>query len=224
MEVVENITVENWIDSLQSKSSVFAKKYNLKLRTYRDQYEITDLTNAHKRAEKCIYYSVDFRYHPNFCALANMLRVYPDIKGLWNYLEGLNIAENEQKTIYYTFGGEVIQLQIYHGSKEAIRCFNPETVLNFYKPLKEIPKKWNIPSILRALLNGQFEALRCKGVYTDDYAYDNAVNYQEGALNALKFAERIIKSPSGWSAWDNDGKVSVCCYHFDNNEFIPKLT
>lgn len=114
---------------------------------------------------------------------------------------------------------QVCEEEAWWSVRKANRVF-PLEPRKVYKRLDAKPEKWTLPHLIRALVHGQYDDLRCRGVYTDDYAYDAAVNFQEGLIDANRLAKRIIESPSGW--WvgreDEKGEMSVCCHHFDNNK------
>ena len=112
---------------------------------------------------------------------------------------------------------EALRLDLHRGDRQAIRVWSPFATLN---PLPCAPKKWTVAHVVRALMAGQYQSLKCNGVYTDDYAFDAGVNYQQGEIkNGVAFARRIMESPSGWWASERGGVVSICCHHFDSNEF-----
>ena len=68
--------------------------------------------------------------------------------------------------------------------------------LSTIKPLKAEPKKWTLPHVVRALVNGQFQGLRKNYYMTDDYAYDNAVNFREGEISdVIGFVQGIVENP-----------------------------
>lgn len=100
--------------------------------------------------------------------------------------------------------------------------------MNTFTPFKEIkpiktPEKWTLPHVWKAILSGQIFQGTCDGRYTDDYAYDAAVNFRSGvSLHLPSFACKLIDSPSGW--WVHPDKrngnmiaLSVNCHHFDTN-------
>jgi hypothetical protein len=75
------------------------------------------------------------------------------------------------------------------------------------------------PAFLKILRSGQVR-ITCRGSYTDDYAYDAAVNFQRGDLDPdgiLTLADDIERDPSGWrcSAYgEKDGELSLRCHSF----------
>lgn len=106
-------------------------------------------------------------------------------------------------------------------ANKSIRTYSP---FARYKPLSAEPSKWNMAHVIRALWCSQFEDLRCNGRYSDDYAYDAASNFGEGAItDGRLFAARIIESPSGWWVSRSGDLVTVSCHQFDHNSFKFKL-
>jgi hypothetical protein len=118
------------------------------------------------------------------------------------------------------FGGQ--DCQVYRSERDSIRTYSPFAKL---KPLAEEPKKWTVTHVVKALLANQFEKLKCRGVYTDDYAYDAEINCGKGrTLDPLKMIKELVEEPSGWWATkmaEGNGEelVHISCYHFDNNSF-----
>ena len=47
------------------------------------------------------------------------------------------------------------------------------------RPIKT-PEKWTLPHVWKAILSGQIYMGQCDGRYTDDYAYDAAVDFKSG--------------------------------------------
>lgn len=99
-----------------------------------------------------------------------------------------------------------------------------------FTPFKEIkpirtPDKWTLPHVWKAILAGQIYQGRVDGRYTDDYAYDAAVNFREGlALHLPSFARMLIEDPFGWYVYPDkdksDGKsvkLSVNCHGYNLN-------
>lgn len=106
--------------------------------------------------------------------------------------------------------------------KKANRTFSPFAK---YAPLTEVPTKWTIPHVIRALWNHQYEGLKCDSYYTDDYAGDAAVNFRAGPIDDGRlFASKLIEEPSGWWAQMTGSCVSICCHHFNSNSFTFRLT
>jgi hypothetical protein len=102
---------------------------------------------------------------------------------------------------------------------KSIKIFTPFVKI---KPIK-IPTKWKISNIWKAILSGQITKITKKYRTTDDFAYDNSVNFEKGKkIDNLKFAMELIEASSGW--WcrvDEENKETikliVCCHTFDSN-------
>jgi hypothetical protein len=158
---------------------------------------ITDVTNAGRPGKVCRRTNIAISYPYSYQSLADRIHCIVDM-----------LTDGEPYESVYT--------------TPAKRVFDP--TLKAYNPLKEIPAKWTLTHVVRALLNGQAENVKCTGVYTDDYAYDAASNFGIGEINAKNLAIRLIECPSGWHAYaEADGTVHVNCHSFDNNKFTPLL-
>lgn len=105
----------------------------------------------------------------------------------------------------------------YEDDVKSMRTFSPFVQV---KPIN-IPEKWTLPHVWKAILSGQIYDGQIDGRYTDDYHYDAATNYSSGRkMHLPSFAASMIDSPSGWyvSARSRDGdrvQLSVNCHSFD---------
>jgi len=185
-----------------------------KVRMYaNDSVLVTDITDAGKTGKVCHELGISTKHSAPTCAIWN--EIFRDHwKTIFNLTTSKISPANCFNRDYFNF---------YLHEIKAIRIMPVD--LSVIKPLKEEPKKWTLRHAIRALVNGQFQNLRCKGRYTDDYAFDNAINFSCGIIeNAVVFVEKIVESPSGWWVSANqNGQVSICCHHFDSNEFTPKI-
>ncbi len=209
----------------------YLKEENLSLHVYQYNIFITDLSNALLHGKECEQYC--FEPLNTFNGVQPGFEVWRNIKH-HEWLEGsytkiLQLAQGlnwKDKDGYF----EPISLPEYNFkvSKSLLksnRVFSP-FALSRITPLKEIPKKWTLTHVYKALVNHQYKDLKCEGVYTDDYAFDAAYDFQKGVIgNGLSFISKIIESPSGWYAYQDkeDGRVSINCHSFDCNSFIPVL-
>ena len=173
-----------------------------------DSFIITDLTNAGKRGTVCNELSVNTRYGA------------PDL-AYWNEL----LANHTNELLEATTNKELPQelekenFNFYFREHESKRLLALD--LSTIKPLKEEPKKWTLPHVVRAIVNGQYQGLRCKYRYLDDTCQD----FGKGEIkDPINFVKGIVEEPSGWWTHKNTtGVITVCCHHFDSNEFIPKI-
>lgn len=162
---------------------------------------IIDLTNAMIPGKKCRYVDVQHRERQPKLPLFAECETFEDVYNRFFNAETVEDAD------------------VYTGEYHSIRTFTP---FKRIKPIKT-PEKWTIAHVWKAMLSGQIYAGRCDGYYTDDYAYDAAVNFrQDERLHIPSFAKRIIESPDGWRVWVNkvDGsciQLSVNCCTFDTN-------
>lgn len=114
---------------------------------------------------------------------------------------------------------ELPDCHVYTSTLKSMNVFTPFKEI---KPIK-VPAKWTLPHVWKAILSGQIYEGHCAGRYTDDYAYDAAVNFRSGVhLYLPSFAKELIESPSGWRVYADhtDGdqvQLSVDCYTFNLN-------
>jgi hypothetical protein len=212
-----------WEDWANRFNTMYIESPAAKVHIYQGSCHITLLDNAFQRGKSCPHYSINFDSHDDKLPFINeFLREFDfSLEAIVDFLEGIEFSVNRwgsfEKYDYVSDNGAV--LEIYKGVEKGIRVFSPFHV-NRVKPLKEAPKKWTVSHVCRALINGQYKNLKCKGVYTDDYAFDAAYDYQRGPIkNGVAFAQDILEDPSGWWASDHRGSISICCHHFDSNEF-----
>jgi hypothetical protein len=185
---------------LNDHGDIYVRAENIKVWQGADSIRVTDLTNALATGTECRYVSI---------------RNWKDSCGAVNHVRGRYREQLDEHTEDAQDG----TLEIYTGTEPGRRTFSPFAV-DRVKPLKAKPGKWTIPHVIRCLLNGQYEGLKCNGVYTDDYAWDAAVDFKRGAIaDAVEFCRDIIKSPSGWWVSEREGIVHICCHSFDSNEF-----
>ena len=194
----------------------YFREENIFMRAYQDCIVITDITNALIRGLSC----PTFRFH-----FANGNRDRSLVCEFFNTLDDHNFSLAQFINILRS--GESLswledRFNILHAEEPALRVYSP---FAHVAPLKKRPKKWTIPHIWKVLLAGQVKQAECTGYYTDDYASDAAYNYRQGVICPVTLAQKIIKSPSGWRAYiesetEDEIRLNVSCYHFDNNLII----
>ncbi|PIP94048.1 MAG: hypothetical protein COW78_12130 [Bdellovibrio sp. CG22_combo_CG10-13_8_21_14_all_39_27] len=181
-----------------------------KVRTWNhNAFLITDLTNAGKRGTTCSELSVNANYDAPDCAI-------------WNELLTDHLTELFEAATNKALPSELEKenFKFYFREVESKRLLAVD--LSTIKPLTEEPNKWTLPHVVRALINGQYEGLRCKYRHLDDTCQDCGAGEIK---DPVKFVKGIIEDPSGW--WvnkDGHGIVTVCCHTFDSNEFRPVIT
>jgi len=222
--ILDEVTQENW-EEWVNKHTIYDRKNKLKLTYYSgfgDIY-IMDISNAGKRGKTCLQISIklekpDRHYCTHNFFRASLVETFKELRSLdMSGVDRFSSKEIER---------DGRKWHISHFEERSARIFSPFNLLEIYKPLKEEPKKWTVPHALRAIINGQYEYLKCNGVYTDDYAYDAAVNFKKGEITGnIIFAVRILTSPSGWHCWKDseDGSINISCHSFDSNEFKLRI-
>lgn len=211
-----------WFEN-QTDREFYVEDIKLKIHFYNGSLTLMDITNALKTGLTCERYSINWNTNEHLEGIKILDSFAWDTRKLFDFVKSLpwQPANYGIEPIFYSWfdNGDVT---IYKGSEKSIRVFSPYA-LSELKPLKESPKKWTVRHAVRAIINHQYDWLRCEGVYTDDYAYDAAYDFQRGDLDNVSFAERLIERPSGWWTSERDGIVSICCHHFDSNEFKFKI-
>jgi hypothetical protein len=201
----------NNLDLSGSHSTFYIKTLNLRFHRYTSAIELVDLTNAMQKGMTCKRVMVRWDHH-NF-----------NDSIFWNFLNdnynGDLLAFVKSRI---SEADEVIapNLACEMRFQASNRTYSPFTVGSF-KKLDKLPTKWTLTHAIKALVNGQYKAFKCDGVYTDDYAFDAACNFQKGEIKDPNgMIKELVEEPSGWrSSISGGGLVDVDCYHFDNNSF-----
>lgn len=179
---------------------------------------LTMLDNAQKIGAECarFHFSPAESRGAGFTALCGLLQAVDF--SLRDLVQVLAAADFERGSV------EIFGMAVTRSMEPAIRVFSPFH-MDRLKPLDKVPRKWTVRHALRAIVNGQYEGLRCTGVMTDDYAWDNARNFGRGECKApLLFVRRVIESPSGWRVYAEDNnRVALNCHSFDCNELRVNL-
>jgi len=205
-------SLEGW-DFLNAYGSYYFEKENISLDFYTDLIVVTNLANAQKPGKTCSALRLWYR---------SSIGSYDDNI----HLKIANAIQNE----FYDFLVEAFQnpeyvtslmdgVEVYEQEYKGISVFSP---FHKQKPIKT-PKKWTRSHVIKAIYSGQMKHGQCKGKYTDDYAYDAAINYRKGIIDQMEFVKQLIESPSGWRIRQDEEQenlIHVNCYHFDYNQFI----
>ena len=205
-------------------SGVYIESENLHVQQWKgfDDWKITDLTNALATGKTCRQYSFKSNGPHGNCETINWLLqdFYGDFRKAFDFCETLSFEKDQWGSCKpYRIGG----IDIWRRDEKSNRTFSP-FALDRIKPLRAIPDKWTMRHVYAAIINNQFSTLKCDGVYSDDYAFDDAANYHKGEIaHPLAFIRRIIEHPSGWHCFVSSGWVHVGCHSFDNNSFLPAI-
>lgn len=222
-------TRENWQDWVREEfvccSSSLGASFNPNVGV------IQDLSSAFMRGAECRKFRIKTPHqHARTPAPDERPEGFVLDKGsvtaAYNYLLGrLKDGEFEQDP-YSTVWEEEISgtlFKVYTETTKGVRTFSAAH-LDQITPLSKVPKSWNVRRAMRAVLAGQVEQWFVDGVYTDDYARDNALDFRRGELEEyLGKARRIWENPSGWRVWvdrSDDGSrttLSFNCVSFDTN-------
>ena len=240
---------EHFSQFWNSHDNWFLERDQIKAHLFNGSLRLTDIADAMKPGKVCEEFCFNWNWHnarpPSFYRLLerheyNLRSLFNELRSLswqhrkhwktgepqadWQSLTLANLAVQMPKDFGQLSGDPGDNVELYRSELRSVRVWSPFAKVS---PLTEKPNKWTIPHVIRALLTGQFTRLKCDGVYTDDYAYDAAVDFQRGEISGrdavTAFARRILENPSGWWAYERDGEVSVCCHHFDSNSFTFDL-
>lgn len=204
----------------------YFKKENLLIHAFQGSIKITDLTNALQQGKVCKSFSIQFvEWKHDQSIVCDLFNTLVDWEFTWEeFVEKIKTTEPTQLDKW----NKIISLvwledkfKIYYHEEKATRTYSPFVKV---KPIKT-PAKWTLPHVWKAILSGQITSGRCTGRYTDDYAFDASVNFQEGEIAPLHIAKDLIDSPSGWwvsvdSETENEIVLTVCCHHFNNNKLV----
>lgn len=219
--ILANISPANFNDWANRGRNMYDRDNLLRLEIYgNDSLYITELKSAGHRRTTCTQWAVRLVRYTDSYSIFNLLTQKPLAEWV---TEWGNMPFERNKSFAISIDDR--HFDVYKDEKNALRVYSPFNLFEIYRPLKTLPKKWTIPLALRAIINKQYTELRCTGHYTDDYAYDDAVNYRIGGIqDNIFFAVNIIESPSGWHCSEYaDGSVSISCHSFDCNKFTPKV-
>lgn len=216
------------IEDYSCRGHVFIEDLQIRVSQTMGGIRIIDLEGALRVGKVCPEYSLSWWSCDGDAKFLNyMLQLgIEDIKGVYELLKAREFEKDkwgwyaDQSVMVEQRDGKDERFTYSRDEKKGVQVFSPFAI-KYLKPLKEAPKKMTVKHALRAIACGQFTDLRCAGKYTDDYAFDDAYDYQRGAIKApLEFIKDIIDHPSGWwASLGQDGEVKLCCHHFDSNRF-----
>lgn len=188
---------------------------------------LTGLSNAFVRGRSCPHYRVKTpdaheQGRPPHSRPEGFILEMGSVREAFAWLESKSDAEFEgdrfSDFLDYKAGGT--RFRIYREEQKAIRVFSA-LHLDQVTELSSIPKTWNVRRAMRAILAGQVRRWHIDGVFTDDYALDNARNFCRGRLERyLGKARRIWENPSGWRVYpENEERteLSLNCHSFNLN-------
>jgi len=162
-------------------------------RTYSgDSIFLTELCNAGKRGKMCKGWTLHAsQYGGNVSTILSEAENINSCKELYESLKA---------------GREFENIRIYENDQKSMDVFSPFEEVT---PLKELPEKWTKRNFRQAILSGQIFRGEVKYRYTDDYAYDAAYNFGEGAsLSMPSFAKKAVEDWSSLTWVRQEGDAS----------------
>ncbi len=232
MKIIENYQeFKMWEGSNHDEH--YIKDLMISAHKSRSGYGVVDIENALKTGAMTTSYGIfaQGQGHEDLAVLDYLKAkgVGEDIKSVYEYLKAQDFPVSRwggYDSVCIEYKDDRFEGAIYlrKSEEKGVRVYSP-FALDRLKPLKETPKKWTVKHAIRAIANGQYKELRCKGYYTDDYAMDAAYDFRRGEIKAPHdFIQKIIEHPSGWwSSLGETGCVNLCCHHFDSNGFVLDL-
>jgi hypothetical protein len=210
----------------------YIKDLDMRISHRKGTIAIVDLSNAHKRGKKCLKASISNKnYNLDGNDYLNYLtKVFQDdFKVMLNVLSlQLEYSNEDRYQVSTSFESFSVEVNITEeGSKNTFSPF----ALKQLKPLTEMPKKWSLDHVIKALANDQFSDFRCDGVYSDDYAFDAAFNYRKGVLDNDQVAEYLKglvecggSHRKGYFIHEREeNRIDVSCYSFQYHSFKLEL-
>lgn len=211
-------------DLLNCCGTFYFEEHKMSYQMYRNSIRIMLLDNALAAGELCAEYVISSQGTAVDCinVLSGLAGDYSLAK-LKGFLQSLKFQSDRYGNMSLDLDATG-KVKVSLSYRQSTRVYSP-FALHHLKPLKQAPKKWNLTYAKRALANGQFTNLKCTGRYSDDYAYDAAVNFGKGPISAMPLLQDLVTSPSGWRSYidEDSGRVTVNCHHFDNNSFVLQL-
>ena len=194
----------------------YFKDEMLRVRVNRSQIIVTDLTNAMKHNKRCMrfYFWLNWKYEGELmpCEVIEMATGCDTIAELAEFLRAGKEFSLPEDGCY----------RVECESISSNHVYSPYVKV---KPI-EIPKKWRVSHVWKAILAGQIKSAHISQILTDDYAHDYAVNYHSGErFDLKKFAQELIEAPGGWGVYqtkytDKGLEISIACHTFDFRKLL----
>ncbi len=198
---------------------------------------LADITNAFLHRKVCVSYRILFLtgLNPNGSRADSCTAFYQMVrelvgsstpKAVFEWLGTLEMVELDRfsgKGARFEFGN--VRITIYRDEENSSKVFSPFCI-DRVKPLTELPKKWTVVHLRKALANGQFVRLKQNYYLTDDYAADAASNSREGYIqNPIAMFEKVLTDDLHLYERSRDGVVELSfgCHMNDGRSIIINL-
>ena len=220
--IKEPRTHEQWIDFANMHQAAFTSDTQRLLSFQRDHVDsalrVKDVSSAYRTGKDCVEYVLMGRTEN---AAWNILALMG-----WSVDAVVELCESAVQNLDDTGCARItkddVELDVYCNTTKGVHTFSPlPDNLKALKPLKELPKKWQVRHVLRMLTNGQYADLKIRYKYSDDYAYDDATNCSVGrAVDPMVLMQKILQIPTAY--WFRDGAFDgdELGIHFHNSESI----
>lgn len=197
--------IESFEELDRLKNPTYIKNGNLVLFLGRYGYvNITLLDNAMKIGKNCRQFTLQaaaYDYDQHGYEVLQAILQNADV----DFAEFIKQLKEDSFTVPAGY-------QLILEERKGINTYSPFAKMNKVKldtsltPLK----------LAKAIMAGQVKEVVCAGRYTDDYAYDAAVNFNKGVTKDLnELAKELIddRGKGWWLNW-SDGKLSLNCCQF----------
>ncbi|MBO3796466.1 hypothetical protein ACTOS9_21805 (plasmid) [Bacillus subtilis] len=231
---MENIKIYKDLNELEqafiqggySIGSSYIQKENLGVCLYGSAVIVMKLHNAMKRGKEVkshiiCFNKVKYNGHPVNRELLEKYLIFLGLK-ITDVAELIKrAAANALPDMPGQFDLEVANKET---KNKAIRVFSPFAEL----PKVDLNTKWNVGKVARAIVTKQIIKGSIDRIFTDDYAYDAATNFQQkNEIDLMSFAKELTESPSDWRVsiaeeTDDMIKLSLACFNFDYRTLYVK--
>ncbi|WP_039230452.1 hypothetical protein [Clostridium haemolyticum] len=195
--------------------NLYIQDANIRVELFVNCLKITDLTNALKRGKECKQITVTYSELTSEDFYIELQNKYlnpskKDLEDLINEIKNLKIFDLQDV-------GFNVELRFL----KSIDIFSPFADI---KPIK-LPKngKWTKSHVIKAILSGQIYEGKINGIYTNDYAHDNAVHcHKNENVDLMGIAQKLTESSGGWAVRFKEEKndniaLNVDCCTFNCN-------
>ena len=194
-----NIRTISLSDAIAETGTIYYWSGLIRVDNYKDRVYITDLTNAMKPGRECASWCITSCDGVRVSMLGH------------GRLSALTLAD----LVLMLASNPALEIpgaEIYSQTEKGVRTWSPFAQV---RPLQKLPAALTLRHVVNAIMAGQVTSACNEGDYTDDYAYDNAVDFNRGTLTVsglLELCKELVEQPSGWHVFNFQQSVDgTCC-------------
>lgn len=209
--------IEKTVEKISDlRQGTYIEDCNVYAKLWENALVVIDLTNSMKRGKNCLVAQVKVKDDPFGSDAWSHIYEY-------TWRNKLTVKELMEQALTDTIADSDLEVTL--SERKGVRTFSPWAKVN---KVKKAPRKWTLAHLTKAIVSGQAIDAKQEMRLTDDYAYDNSVNFGKGSISALALAKELVEEPSGWwvhvdEQTDDTVTLSVNCHHFDYNTVTLKL-